>query len=783
MIKNFIKIAFRNLFGNKGFSLITILGLSVGMATAILIFLFVKHELSYDKFNKDPDRIYRIITEEKNENNRVLNIELSMVKYAPEIKKLPEIESACRLFKAWGNEFVYANNKIRAKQIFYSDSDIFNVFSFNVLVGNVNGVFNTKNTAVITKSLAEKTFNNVNAINKIIKINNVEYNISAIIDDVPENSHYKFDLLLSLKSLPWLLKQPSNEVYTYFRIKKNAAINNALLNVKKVCESILKTREQSGYFANIKLQPLLDIHLYSFNTFYKIAGQGKIYSIYILASLALFILLIAILNFANIFTANSQTRIKEIGIRKVLGSNKNKIAFQFLSESVLISFLSAVFTYLIVLMFMNKFFVLMERNILLKQSDYFLILIICFVIAFIVGIISGLYPSIYISKLSPQKILTKNISFGRKNKLMVGTVLIQFTIVITLISLMFVFTKQIDYMKNKDLGFNNNGIMVFDYYNSRNFLELKHQLLQNTNIKSVTASHSVPGMRRSGQKGSVVGGNSNTGISFFENRVQDDFIKTYGIKIIRGRDFSKDLNDNDKLILNEKAVKEFGFTLDNAVGSQIDYLDKPQTIIGVIKDYHYSSMRTAVEPLVLSHYSKSVFMVSVKLDKRNMRETINYIEEKLSEFSPNLTFDYFFIDESFNKMYKKEESQNVLFKSSVLITIVLALLGLFALTSLITFKRTKEVGIRKVFGASVTEIITTLLKDVIKYIVLSNFIAWPIAYLIINKWLQNFAYRINLSVWPFITSAVLVLFIALLTISLQVYKVAVSNPVDSLKTE
>jgi len=784
MLKNYLKMAFRNIVNNKGFSLITILGLSVGMATAILIFLFVKHELSYDKFNENADRVYRVITQEKNENTKKLSIELSMIKYASELKKLSEIDSACRLFKSWENEFVYENNKIKVKQIFYSDSDIFNVFSFNALTGNVNNVFRTKNSAVITKSLANKVFHNVNPIDKAIKVGNQEYNISAVIDDVPETSHYKFDVLLSLNSLPWLFKQQSNEVYTYFRIKNNASIANVLTNAKNVCENILKMREKTGYFASIRLQPLLDIHLYSKDTRYKIANQGDIYSIYILLILALFILSIAMLNFANIFTASSQNRIKEIGIRKVLGSNKNNIAFQFLFESILISLLSVFFSYFLVLICEDKFSALMNRNIVLESLDYIFLFLFCLAVALLVGLISGIYPSLYLAKLSPQTIFTKNTSFGKKNKLLIGTVLVQFTIVIILISLMFVFNKQVNYMKNKDLGFDDNEVLVFDYYNSKTYLEFKKQLLNNTNIVSVTASQSVPGMMRSGQKAFLPGGNSASGLSICENRIQDDFIKTYGMQIIRGRDFDKNIKTDDtKVILNETAVKELGLNLDNAVGSQIVYLDTPQTIVGVVKDYHFTSMHTALEPLILSRYTKRMFIVSVKVNKKHIPQTIQFIKGKLNEFAPDLTFNYFFINESYRKMYEKEESQNILFISSVLLTITLALLGLLALTSLITFKRTKEVGIRKAFGASVNGIVIMFLKDVIKYIILSNFLAWPIAWFVAKKWLEGFPYKVEISFVIFMLAGVVALSFAFFLIIAITYKTATANPIDSLKYE
>ncbi len=783
MLLHHLKVFIRNFKKRMIFSIIIIGGLSLAVAGSLLLFLFVNHELSYDNFHDDADKIYNIITLEKNERTHK-KIALSMPQFAPVLRNVPGIKSACKIFASWDHEISYNNHRYSVDKILYTDSGFAKVFSFNVVRGNLTNTLSGVNSLAVTSSFAKKLFGKENPIGKQLLLNGKLFSVETLMEDVPSNSTIEFEVLVPLSTVAWLDALKSNEAYTFFRIDKKANREVALSNAQQACGNLLKTREKVGYFASPSIRSLLDIHLYEEETFYEFPTLGKMTTVYVLAALALFILLIAVLNFINIFISQSSDRIKEIGLRKTIGGSKYALMIQFLTESTLTAIIASVIGAITAILLLDKFDNLMNREIVINQAVILRSALALLGITFSIGLIAGFYPALYVSRFTPSKIFHGKLNAGRKNKLMSGTVVVQFTIVVTMVCLVIILISQLTYMKNKNLGFNKEQVLVFDYNDYKSYETFRSRLLKNPQIINITASQSVPGQITSGQIASIEGSPDKGSIPIFECRTQNYFVDTYQMKLIRGRDFDADLaSDVNSLLINETAVKQLGLTLDNAVGARIDYGRGFQSIIGVVKDYHFFSLHKNIDPLMLSRHSKYSGYVSARLKPDNISGTISFIKQTLNDFAPQVPFTYFFIDESFSQMYKKEEAENTLLQFSTFIVIFLAVIGLIALTSIATSKRTKEIGVRKVLGAKASGLIILLSGNTLKYVVLANLIAWPLAWYIGSRWLETFAYRISLNPWYFFYAAFLSFLIALISISIITFRKAFANPVESLRYE
>ena len=802
MIKNYLKIIYRSFIKYKAYSFINIVGLAAGISCFFLILLFIKNELSYDSFQKNKNLIYRFAED--------LKIRGDIVRFstasAPEGNALkndfPEIENVVRFFEPsiLGVPIITFKDKHFSEPDFlYTDPDVFKVFTFTFLQGNPNTALNNINSIVLTKSSAIKYFGNEDPVNKILFLDDtLGLKVTAVIDDLPENTHLIFSMLASMSTIgaliPGILETTwnSNLFHTYLKLKKGASIKS----IKERLPEFKKKYIGDKYFQrDYELEPLTDIHLYS-NRYASLKPNGSIEYIYIFSSIALFILVIACINFMNLSTARSSIRSKEIGMRQVFGADRKKLIYQFLSESLitsLLSFLLSIFLIETALPFFNS---AAGKDIQFSIGGNLSLYLILLLIAIISGLAAGLYPAFYLSSLTPYNNIKKN---NRDKSIWIrkGLVIFQFAISIGLTICTIVVFSQLNYFRNKNLGFNKDHIFFFPVGNleaNSKIKTLENSLRENPDISDVSVSFGVPGKGMVGVDYWLEGTKLqevNNVITLF---VDENFIPTYEIKLKEGRGFSEKIKADKKegFIINETAAKKFGW--ENPIGKRINYIQqgkngyetlKKGRVIGVIKDINYSSLSLPIQPLILQEWEDwgALNMVSVKISSRHLPNTISYIENKFKEYNPSRPFEYSFIDENFNSLYQSEEKLSSMFSFFSILAIIIAYLGLLGLSSFSIERRIKEIGIRKVLGASISGITFMLIKEFTKLVLIANLIAWPAAYIVMNNWLKDFAFRININLWILISSGIIALLIALLTVGFHAVKAAAANPVKSLRYE
>lgn len=792
MLRNYIKIALRNLISQKFFSIINILGLAAGIAATILLLLYVQHELSYDKFHENYENTYRIISSVKQGDGEPMVVPVALGDAAEVIKtKMPEIEAACKLDKSSGN--VTIDEKVfSSQQYFYVDSTFFDVFSFEIIAGNSReALYNPKNI-VITSSAAKRYFGNENPLNKQIKIDGSIFTIKSVMEDIPSNSHFTFDFITSFQSIDNLDRYYSARgfgFYTYFVANKNINAEkweDKLIDIsnQNIAKRFKDEGMESAFQIDTEIQKMGDIHLYSdYN--WEIAPQGNIKNIYIYSFLAFFIIIIAIINFVNLVTARSETRAKEIGLRKVIGAQRKNIVKQFLGEAIIVSFIALIVGLLIVELFIDSFSVLVNRDLALDYSNITLIGLFI-MIPLIIGLLAGAYPAVYLSKFNPVRILKGISKKGRGNEyLKKGLVIFQFAIAIFLIISLLIMNLQMRYVKSKDLGFDKEHIMVINNLRRGIYKDLnviKSELENLPGVISASGSESIPTSNNMVQNAYKSGDDPNNSIVMNEMAVQDDFIETFGLNVVEGRSFdSKFRTDTFSFIINETAVKKLG--LEDPIGERIFVWKVEGEIVGIIKDFHFRSFHQEIEPLVISKYRDYISFISVKLTGKNLNQTISDIEDIINQYNSGYEFRYYFMDDRYNNLYQEEQRSNKLNLFGSVLAIIIAMLGIFALTSYTVIKRTKEIGIRKVVGTPVSRILFMLLTDISKWVVLANIIAWPLAYYFMNNWLNNFAYKIDMKIWMFLAGSLIAFIIAIITVIALAYKAAVANPAIALRNE
>ena len=814
MLKNYFQIAIRNIKRDKVFSIINIVGLAVGVTCFITLSLYIINEFSYDRYNVKADQIYRVYVHSNINNIESNNSKTAAPLGAELLREFPEVINYTRIGYFGSHNFRYKDKKFKEWSIYTADSTYFDVFTLPFLYGNSKTALVHPNSIVLTEEMSKKYFGDENPVGKSLIVDEkFSYLITGVMKDFPKNSHFRCKFLLSMSTYPitqndhWLDSWYS----TYILLKKGTAIpefenkmKSVVLNkvgpqAEKILGVKLKDFFDKGNSFGFYLQPLSSIHLYSqrnygidLNTEWGQVDSSDIAYVYIFSAVALFILLIAIINFMNLATARSEKRGKEVGVRKTLGSSKLKLMFQFITESIFMSFLAVLISIALVELILPLFgnFVGKELKLDFLNNFYTIPLILIFIL--LTGLLAGSYPAFYLSSFSPINILKSNSGRSNKKQLLRNTlVIIQFSISIALIIGTIIIKNQLDYIQNKNLGFNKDYLVSLHNANAlTNQLEaFKNELLKNPNINSVTKS-SV--MFQAGVPGNGYLYNRATGsdiISFQFLDVDYDFLKTYQIQLKHGRYFSKDFpSDTMAAIINEAGAKECNE--ENPVGKTLKQVglereDKTYKIIGVMKDFNYESLHQKVRPLVLflGQVRQPGSTLSIRVNSSNLKSTINYIEETWAKFTGNEGFSYNFIDENLAKLYEAEiktEQITIVFSS---IALFIACLGLFGLAAFITEQRTKEIGIRKVVGASVIEIVMILSKEFTKWVILANIIAWPIAYYIMNNWLRNFAYRIDISFEAFIFAGAIALLIAIATVSFQTIRAARANPIKSLRYE
>jgi putative ABC transport system permease protein len=791
MIKNYLKLALRIIRRQRAFAFINILGLSVGIACCMMILLFVRDELSFEKFHTNADHIYRTIIDEFVDGKWEHNVGSPDLLGPALVMEYPEITSCVRLFNPnwidkWavslGNKYFYEDN------LFFADPTIFEVFTFPLIKGNPETVLRDPNSIVITESMAQKYFGPEDPMGKALTIQDaVEVKVTGVARDVPQNTHFRFDFLASFESMPykWALNTwRTQQFYTYVLLDKEYSqdqLDERLL-------AYLKKHFGKQTDMALHLQPIQDIHLFSRNYNYDLAANSSdITYVYIFSTIAVFILVIACINFMNLSTARSAKRAKEVGVRKVIGAHRSQLIKQFLGETFLFSLFAAVLSVVFVLFFLPKFNDLAGKNIALNLGNLPFIGVMLASIILIVGLVSGSYPALFLSGFQPIKILKGSLSAGNKGVLFRrALVFLQFTVSIGLIIGTFIVHGQIQYCLNRNLGFEKEQVVVMPLRSGSvmaQFESFRNELLQNSSVLNVAGSSTVPG-RSIGSRGMFPEGNQwYPRNSMF---VDYEFIPTLGIEIAEGRNFSRDYPTDldDAYIVNEAAVKSFGW--DHPIGKKIIWAgdqNKKGFVIGVVRDFHYASFHEEISPLVLHMSAGALSYLSIRLQGNDIFKTMSFLEDKWQGFYPGHPFDYIFLDDSFNSLYKSEEKMGSIFQIFTFLGLFISCLGLYGLSFFLLEQRTKEIGIRKVLGASLSRILIMVSKEFVRWVIVASILAWPLSYFAINRWLQNFAYRTSIDLWRFLLATILSLGIALLTVSYQSIKAAVSNPVDSLRYE
>lgn len=794
MIKNYFKIAFRNLWKNKVFSFINIMGLTVGMTACFLIFLYVKFELSYDSFNTKADRIYRVVSDIKTPTE-VLHANGPAWAVAPNAKdEFPEIESFVRI--AGGDNVLIkkGNIKFQETNAAWADSALFKVFDFKLLKGNPNTALKEPFSIVFSETAAKKYFGKTDPMGQTLLItgDKLPAKVTGIMKDIPENSQVKADVFLSMTTITQKFNQSLDSQWgnygasAYLLLKRGT---NAKRLEKKFPEFLERRNgdemKKLQMYPTLFLEPLREVYLYSTRDDSK---TGHITNVYIFSIIAIFILLIACFNFINLTTARSAERAKEVGIRKVVGAGKKQLAGQFLGESVVLCLIAFVLTFFLSWLLLPLFNQLAGKTISSSIFEHWNYLALLFFASIGIGLLAGIYPALVLSSFKPVVVLKGRFATGTRGIILrKGLVIAQFTISIALIISTIVVYNQMNFMQNQDLGFSKDQMMVIDTNGDPAKNTFEESVKELPNVKSTALSGSVPGGGNPGAYSEIENKHGDMQIANLDLYfVGFNFINQYKIKMVAGRGFSKDFGTDttQAMVLNEAAVKLFGYTSpEQAIGKRFKQWGREGKIIGVMKNFHFRSLQEEIKPLSMRIEPGGCNLVSIKVAAANLPKTIAAVEKKWKTLIPDRPFNYYFLDEFFNRQYRSEVQFGHLFLNFAILAIFISCLGLLGLASYSTVQRTKEIGIRKVMGASVSNIVNLLSIDFLKLVLISFIIAAPLAWYFMHQWLKDFAYRININWWIFLVAGVTAVLVALFTISFQAIRAAIANPVESLRTE
>ena len=796
MLTNYIKIAKRNIIRQKGYSFINILGLSLGLALFVLICLYVQFELSFDKFNEKYKRIYRV---EENLDGRGRLMAFSHVHLGTKlVEDYPEIIGYVRFLSMGGDQLLSSGDKkFNEDRGWWAEESFFDIFTYRLLQGDHKTALADPFSIVISQKLAEKYFPDENPMGKVLRLNNThDCRVTGIIEDYPANSHIQYNFLISYASYKTIAGNDYFENwrnlvnYTYVLLSENAILTD--INAK--IRDILRKTIDEEYPSHVYLKSLSQFHFHS-NVIGEVGRGGNMNQMMTFSAIGLFILLIACTNYMNLSTARSSRRIKEIGLRKVTGATRMDLISQFLSEAIFFTLISLILAFIITTLLLPEFGRIVQRNfsrdLLMNQN-----LVIGMLIAtVIVGFIAGSYPAFLLSSLQPANVLNGSSLWSKKNGFIrKGLVVFQFMISIAMMIGAFIIQSQMTYIRNKNLGLEKDHIIVTEFTRmdreTRNgYNTLKIELLKHPSIQSVSVSRHLP--TSWGYSATVINGwegrqEDEDGVYVYLNFVDEDFLDVYGLELMEGRNFvHTDFQENVySCIINETAMMRFGW--ENGVGKR---LGEDYKVIGIVKDFHFSSLRENIAPLILNVIgeprpgARAHYQFSVKILPGNMDETLKFIENEFIKIFPHDIFDHRYFGEDLDLMYHAEQRLGKTITYFTILAVLIACLGLFGVASFTAERKTKEIGIRKVLGASIPNILLLFSKEFTKWVLMANIIAWPVAYYVMDKWLQGFAYRTDIGLWIFGLSAWLTFIIALLTVSVQSVKAALMNPVDSLKYE
>lgn len=807
MIRNYFKIAIRSLLKNKAYAAINIAGLAVGMACCLVILLYVEGEVSYDNFHPGGDRLYRMAVERTypEHTTSFANIPSG---FAEAVKnEIPGVEQAARAagFPNFMRVVSYKDKVFEENYVFYTDSSFIPVLGLKLLQGSPATVLKNPGTAVLPVATARKYFGDENPLGKILKVDRREFEVVGVIQDIPERSHLKIDFLL----YGAFLEKPDYvdfSTYTYLKLSAGADPEQVQARLPGVVEKYASGQIERQLGRSYKeyvaagngyryfLQPIRDIHLHS-NLENEIRPAGSILYVYLFVAISGFILVIACINFVNLATARSVERAKEVGLRKVAGSSRFRLILQFLTESLVISFLSLVIAFVLVQLALPLFNNLTQKQLLFNLLD---MTQVGFFIGFavLVGLLAGLYPAFYISSLNPVEVLKGNFkSTGKGLLLRNGLVAFQFAVSIILITGIIVMYGQMNFIQNTRLGFDKENVIVLGRTNVlRQPSEFKKELLRLSDVRSTGGASSMPGGGHFPVQFQIPG---QSDILATRGFVADDhFLETLGMNIVEGRDFSEQFNDSLSIILNQKAAAALG--LKDPVGVKLvrtaevngEQVSVTHTVIGVVKDYHFESLYVPITPLAILCSQGIPFAglpyeqnVAVRFQSDNIQTTLSQIEVIWKRFAPDQPFVFSFLDGNLDALYKAEAVSGNILGMFTFLAIIIACIGLFGLASYTVFQRTREIGIRKILGANISGIVALLSKDFLKLVLGGFVIAVPISSYAMSRWLENFAYRIDIEWWMFALAGLAAIIVAIFTVATQAIRAAVANPVKSLRVE
>jgi putative ABC transport system permease protein len=803
MLKNYIKIAVRNLIKNKIFSFINIFGLAVGLTCFMLIAVYVYNELTYDRYPADSKDIYRVNLSVTGNGNIVVYPDVDVAVGEGMRDAYPEIKACARIFGI--SDYVKYNNKqFKESHLAFADSNFLEMFSIPLIEGNTSDALVQPNSVVISKSFARRYFGNQDPIGKtlLIGINNVAYKVTGVIDKVPYKSHFHFDAFLSISTIKFRHRTWSNlAFFTYLQLNKNAdpekleakfpqlVAEHVVPEIQHDMGVSLEEAQKSVNTFVFSLQRLTDIHLYS-HTQYELEPNGDIKYVYIFSALAIFILLLACVNFTNLSTARATKRAREVGVRKVMGSAKKQLIFQFLTESIILTFIGMLCAFVLVDLLLPNFNELIGANINLGFFADYRTIIIMFLLCIIVGTLAGIYPAFFLSAFNTIKVLKGSVISQNTHKISLrsGLIIFQFFVSTALVIATIIVYQQLNYMQNKKLGYDKEQTLFIPDARllGGNQDAYKQRILQNNSVVSATISRSIPA-------GEIMDGTeiypkneSGNGTEIHANiyHVDYDYLKTLGISVLYGRNFSKEFpSDTAGVVINEAAARKLGWDESNAIGKYIIGSGQIKLkVIAVVKDFNYESVKDEIAPLMML-LGRNYGGLIIRFKTNDVNGLLSELKEQWNSFNPEGPFNYTFLDDKFAALFASERRTQQIFSSFTLIAIIIAGMGLFGLSAFVIEQRTKEIGIRKVLGATVTEIAFMLSKEFIKWVLIGNIIACFAAYYLINKWLDNYAYRIDINLLVFLLSAIVTIVIVFATVSYQSIKAALTNPVKSLRYE
>ncbi|MBD2757031.1 ABC transporter permease [Spirosoma validum] len=800
MLTNYLKIAYRNLWRNKIFSGINVIGLSVGLASCLLLFMYISHELSYDDFQQKADRLVRV-TMEYSMDGQVAKIPVTGTKVAPEFgRQFPEIESGVRMINRDG-VVMNGDQRFSEKRIVFADSAFFRLFSFPLHKGDPQTALAGPNLVVLSESTAQKYFGTENPIGKTLRINTGgsfrDYSITGIVADCPANSQIKYDLLTSFATLPAAKSEEwfSSNYATYLLLRKPSDITPLQAKIPGFMKTQFGKEEMSpGGYLTYNLEPLRSVHLHS-DVDGSFEPNGDLTYIYIFGSIALLILLIACVNYVNLATSRAVERAQEVGVRKVMGAMQGQLFGQFIGESVIVTSIALALASLLASLTLPLFNTLSDRQF---SADVWLQpgnLLLLVSVGLVVSLVAGSYPALVLARFQPIRVLKGHLKTAGAGQFRKALIVFQFSITAFLIISTLLVRNQLAFIQQKKLGYSKDHVLMLpvDRQVNEKIAAIKSEFRQNADVQHISLASESPvfveggyGMRHpnmpTGQRKMVAG-----------LTIDEDYVPAMSLHLIAGSNLNAiDMDrvsrtDNDSLtrsrfILNEAAVKELGWTPQQAIGQRLDVSGRLGEVKGVVADFHFTSMKQKIGPLALFPQNGGEILL-VKLSGSQLPNTLQFLENKWRTLIPDRPFSYEFMDEEFNKLYASETRTGRIFSVFAFLSIFLACLGLFGLSAYTTAQRTKEIGVRKVLGASVFSIVGLLSKDFLKLVVIAIVVASPIGWYVMNRWLRDFAYRIDIDWWIFALAGALAVGIALLTVSFQSIKAALMNPVKSLRSE